>query len=154
MATVFIPAKYKHVVEAASAKADASSGGVFETNMHLMVFAALLGAANDEYDDNSWEKGNEIQDQTFFRNNMEGVVYMIALSRTKEASILKSEEEHRAWEVFQAYAAGGFKIIDEWMIENPAISDVAEIFVQRIKKKAIDVLSKNDVADPDPPIRI
>lgn len=154
MATVYIPAKYRHIVDACSARADSALGGVFETNMHLMVFAALLGADSGEYDDGAWEKGNEIQDKTFFSNNMEGVVYMLALSRATDASILRTEEEYKAWEIFEAYAAGGFKLIDEWIIDNPAVSDIAEVFVQRIKSKAAEVISENGASDPVPPIVI
>ena len=130
VATVWISNKYKELT-------DRLSSGLFPTNMHFMIFASMVGLYFDNVKEvTAKERGNEIRDQVFLNQRMDGVVYLLALFKDKTADILRDENEQACWEVIETYAAGGFEIINNWLIENPADIDGTETILNKIKEIA------------------
>jgi len=60
MANPFLPEKYRSLTVKLTSKRELTDQSVFENNMHLMVFAAMVGhsVSEDEYDPSKRYRGS------------------------------------------------------------------------------------------------
>lgn len=93
----------------------------------------MLASALEEKEAGTWEKGNEVPERIFTHNNMEGFVYLLALYESEGVDIFREDREVECWSVFESYAAGGLKVIEEWSLENPGATDLTKVFLNKMK---------------------
>jgi dnd system-associated protein 4 len=92
---------------------------IFPTIRELLCFAAVLG----------FEKERRVPleidsieiDARPFENHPQtlDVLYLIALASTKDAEVLREENDDKILGIFEEYAAGGFEILSSWLKEKP-----------------------------------
>ncbi len=56
----------------------------------------------------------------------------------EDRDILRDENHSQAWKIFESYAAGGLRKIQEWLVNNPTDHDGVETLLIEITKKAND----------------
>ncbi len=87
---------------------------LFPTIRELLCFAALLGYSQSRRLPLKKEKGVEdVSYQQFEHVGADDLIFLIALSESKDPEILREGQEGKCAEIFEEYANGGLKIIFE-----------------------------------------
>ena len=143
MATVYIPEDRTSLAERlARDSVGRASKRIFGNFMHLMVFASLVGRAEGRsLSQESRKRGPEIYDHIFENGHMDGVAFLLALQKEKDGEILRDKNDGTCWQVLEDYAAGGFEIIEDWLIDNPGDTDGVETILNHMKMKAAELRS-------------
>lgn len=88
---------------------------VFGTLVEVACFAAVVGL---DYDKISLiNKGRTARGDIFYKDNSQGLVYLVGIYKTKGLDCLR--EENTSWELFQKAVTSGMKIISSWFYEHP-----------------------------------
>lgn len=153
MPSVYIDTKFADMSENFVKKNTKIAGkSIFTTNVEMMVFASMVGYSLKK----DWSKspvkkrGNEIEDQTFFKRNQESISYLLALQAMKNGDILRDmpvENETQVWKIFENYANLGFEEMEKWLVDNPGDTDGVDTFLNKMKEKAQTYINK---PGPDP----
>jgi dnd system-associated protein 4 len=147
MATVFIDQKYADIVNELSMHKTSFSGkgkSIFDTNMQLMIMAAMIGYSVDSDEDLEpvAAKGNEIGDHVFKNRNMDGVAYLMALHKTQDGDVLREKNENEVWKIFETYANRGFEEMNTWFTLD-GVSDPEH--VETLLTKMKEIASKSTI---------
>lgn len=147
MATVYIDKKYVDIVSELSTHKTSFSGkgkSIFSNNAHLMIMAAMIGYSvdSDEILKPVEAKGNEIVDDTFKNQNMDGVAYLMALHETQDGDVLREKNENEVWKIFEIYANRGFEEMNTWFTLD-GVSDPEHVETLLTKMKEIASISAN-----------
>jgi len=85
----------------------------------LLCFAAVLGFEREkirELDASTME----IDGRTFENHDQSrDIIYLIALAHSKDAEVLREENDDRCISIFEQYAEGGLEEIASWLKERP-----------------------------------
>jgi len=87
---------------------------LFPTIRELLCFAALLGYSQNRR--MPLDKGKGVEDvsyQQFERVGADDLIFLIALSDSKDPEILRDGQEDKCAEIFEEYTNGGLQIIYE-----------------------------------------
>lgn len=140
MATVYISNAHKMLAERLGRDTTSiTERSVFNTYMHLIVFAAMVGYANDKLSPlDSKDRGPEIEEQVFRRHDLDGLVYLLALEKKEDSNMLREERISEAWRLMEGYAQGGFEIIQQWFLDSPGDVDGVDTLLARITEYAAE----------------
>ncbi|WP_428100519.1 hypothetical protein [Candidatus Rariloculus sp.] len=138
MAIIYISDAHKDVAERlARDSTTIADKSIFPTYMHLMAFAAMVGYANGtSCPVDPKDRGPEVDEQVFARHEMDGLVYLLALEATEDCDILRAGKVNEAWRLIESYAEGGFKIIQQWLLDAPGDVDGVDALLSRITEIA------------------
>lgn len=93
---------------------------IFPTMRELLCFAAMLGFQVERkypVDD----KTEEIDGRTFENHQRShDLICLLALADSKDAEVLREENEEQCVTIFEQYAEGGLRELDSWLNEMPA----------------------------------
>lgn len=109
---------------------------IFKTNIDLTVFAAMVGFSRSRLVELK-ERTNEIPERVFVNQNIDGLVYLVAVLHEKSGDMLRERNESAAWQIFEQYANGGMEVIREVFAENPNDFDGVSSLLSFIKEEAI-----------------
>ncbi|MCY4227123.1 MAG: DNA phosphorothioation-associated protein 4 [Gammaproteobacteria bacterium] len=87
---------------------------LFPTIRELLCFAALLGYSQNRR--MPLDRGKGVEDvsyQQFEGVGADDLIFLIAISETKDPEILRDGQEGKCAEIFEEYANGGLQIIHE-----------------------------------------
>lgn len=150
MPTVWIPAEHSELVERLAKRSSRVAGKpIFQTYMHLMVFAAMVGhSLQRKRELPSSGRGPEIYDSAFLNNNLDGVAFLVALQDHKDGEILRETKDQECWRVIEQYAAAGLDEVATWFLENPTDTDGIATLLNKIKEVACDGASNDPILNP------
>lgn len=124
-----------------------STRSLFPTIREFLCFAALLGYSEKRRVPLDKDKGVEdVSYQQFERGDVDDLIYLIALSATKDPEILKDGRESECAEIFEEYANGGMEIIKDWILQSGGEYPDRAIIEGLVEKK---YLGTNDRVDID-----
>ena len=96
-----------------------ASRPIFPTMRELLCFAAVLGLERQkkrELDSATME----IDGRTFENHEQsKDLIYLIALADSKDAEVLREENDDRCIGIFEQYAEGGLDELGAWLKERP-----------------------------------
>jgi len=147
MANVYFDGSFSERVRQLAIEKDKETGNaVFPNLFSLMIFAAMVGRHYKDSCNNVRveSKINEIPDRIFINNNLDGIVYLLALDSTKDGEILREGNENELWKYLENFAMLGMQEIDIWLKEEPYLKahDVILHFMKIEATKAIEEDSK------------
>lgn len=147
MRPVFRSKEFDEIVKQYSrgGSSDPERTKIFGPIKDLLCFAAMLGFAEGRREPLSSKFGKEdIQEQIFSRDKQAMyVVYLLALAEKKTVDIFKAENVNEMVLVFEEYANGGFKILQDWLNSNPTdVDGVDSLLVGLTNLKYIGVEEK------------
>lgn len=103
-------------------KANEDHNKVFGTIKELMVFAALVGVEENEWHPIPTGANTiSVSLETFASTNHDTYIFLTALHKGNDATLLKDENLHEAIKIFEGYCNAGFLIIRKWS-ENSDLS--------------------------------
>lgn len=91
---------------------DREDGGIFESQIEAMVFAAALGAANGRSESFDSTLDPMVYELFARRANFENLFYLLGLYRNKAIKILGTDAADDRLTAFEEYANGGLALID------------------------------------------
>lgn len=151
MPNVYVDVVFSDLSERLAKKKTSLAGkSIFQTYMHLLVFAALVGQSHEK----DWErgkvsnKGSEVNDSIFSNYNLDGVAYLLALHATHDGEILRDKNEDKVWNIIQGYADIGLEEIEKWLLDVPSDTDGVDAVLNKIKEKAL-LIRTSTVFNPD-----
>jgi dnd system-associated protein 4 len=93
----------------------------FPTLRELMVFAATLGYEQARREPLGDDSVDFVEGRVFPRSDVAlDLLYLIALAAERKVEAIDEEHEETALTVFEAYANGGFAVMDSWLDAHPA----------------------------------
>ena len=100
---------------------DAETGQTtFPTLRELMVFAATLGYEQSRREPLGEDTVDLVEGRVFPRSDVAlDLLYLIALAAERKVEVIDEEHEEQALQTFEAYANGGFAVIDSWLDAHP-----------------------------------
>lgn len=120
--------------------------GIFREIWRLLLFAAQIGVRNNVREKLSAVDPGKGIDQTTFGNcpAWPGVLYLMSLVETEKASTLSGtvEADDERVAIFQEYANGGLKILQDFFAGRPIDLDGLLAFIETQKE---DVLGRPDL---------
>ena len=118
---IFRSDEHKEIVEKLAVRRHGiKKTSIFPTIKDLMCFAAMLGFSEGKrvpLSENHQKQ--DIQKQIFIDDGKINNIFLIALAETKDANILRDDEETDITKIFEEYANGGFEIIKSWEMDMP-----------------------------------
>jgi dnd system-associated protein 4 len=143
MANVYFDGSFSERVRQLVVEKDEDTGNtVFPNLFSLMIFAAMVGRHYKDSCSNVKVESriNEIADRIFIGNNLDGIVYLLALDSTKDGEILREGNENELWKFLENFAMLGMQEIDLWLKEEPYLKahDVLLHFMKIEAGKAVD----------------
>lgn len=155
MSAVIIDDQFASIVDKLSTATDpATRARTFDTNMDLMVFAAMIGWDSGRGPAEAEKRsGLEINDATFENRRFDGAVYLTALQHQRSGEILRDTNDVECWRIFEGYARTGFAIIDQWLMDNPSDASGVDTLIAAMKRRAVALResARTSVADVDSP---
>lgn len=137
MAGIWRDSKHSNLIETlCERKTTHTNRPVFRTYIDLIVFAAMVGFTRQRRSPLD-ERINEIPSRVFHNQNMDGLVYLVAILEKQSGDMLRERNEQEAWQIFEQYANGGLEIIAEELAENPHDFDGVSSLLALIKEEAI-----------------
>ena len=125
---------------------------IFPNLFSLMIFAAMVGRHYKDSCSNVKVESriNEIPDRIFIGNNLDGIVYLLALDSTKDGEILREGNENELWKYLENFAMLGMQEIDLWLKEKPYLKahDVILFFMKIEATKAVDKDTETKTVHP------
>jgi dnd system-associated protein 4 len=115
---------------------------LFQTIMELLIFSAGVGFSLKERSPVP-ASSKVIPYIVFERNQKDGYIHLLALADAKTPESLASKESDHAVQTFEEYAAGGLRIMQRWLNENPTDTFGIDTLMSKISQE----LSRN----PTPP---
>ena len=95
------------------------AASLFRTMRELLCFCAVVGF-NNGVRRPLGKKTETIPSRVFENNDMAiDLIYLLALSETKTAEVLKPERENEAVQIFEEYASGGLECVKSWLAKTP-----------------------------------
>jgi len=92
----------------------------FPTLRELMVFAATLGYEETRHEPLGEDTIDMVEGRVFPRSDVAlDLLYLIALASERKVEIIDEEHEEQALARFEAFANGGFAILDSWLDVHP-----------------------------------
>jgi dnd system-associated protein 4 len=148
--TIYWSAEYSDIVNLLTGLSDEGENrnGMFETNAHVMVFAACLGLNVGGGKRPVASQKKEITTQTFYSRRLDRYILLIALLGNKELGpeLLKSENDEMLIKEFEGYAGRGFEKLASIFYDSPG--KTPEMLIQGELLKLMKVInggSKDDV---------
>lgn len=143
MASVYFDGAFSERVQQLAVEKDEDTGNtVFPNLFSLMIFSAMVGRHYKDSCSNVKVESriNEIPDRIFISNNLDGIVYLLALDSTKDGEILREGNENELWRYLENFALLGMQEIDLWLKEEPylRVHDVILHFMKIEASKAVD----------------
>jgi dnd system-associated protein 4 len=143
MANVYFDGSFSERVRQLVVEKDEDTGNtVFPNLFSLMIFAAMVGRHYKDSCSNVKVESriNEISDRIFIGNNLDGIVYLLALDSTKDGEILREGNENELWKFLENFAMLGMQEIDLWLKDEPYLKahDVLLHFMKIEAAKAVD----------------
>lgn len=125
--------KYENLVDKFCSEESTSGKRIFHYKKDLMVFAALVGYANQEMVP-IYQGANTISInlETYSSDQKDAFIYLLALMERKDAKCLKNKNINEAIKIFEGYCNGGLGIIQRWIVENSSEPDVINILLDKI----------------------
>lgn len=112
-----------------------ASRPIFPTMRELMCFAAVLGfeknrkkpidAAVSEIDGRTFENHQQSLD----------LIYLIAIADSKDAEVLRENNEDQCLTIFEQYAEAGFEEIAAWLRERPEDENGDSAIIEALQKR-------------------
>jgi dnd system-associated protein 4 len=138
MATVYVSKAHKDLAERLAGVSTKMAGKpIFQTYMHLMVFAAMVGYSNKRSESlESRNRGAEVYDRVFDNHRMDGVAFLMALDQEQDGEILRDSRDNECWRIIESYAEAGFQIIQQWLLDQPSDVDGVETILARMAQNA------------------
>ncbi|MDO8291100.1 MAG: hypothetical protein Q7T44_17945 [Parvibaculum sp.] len=133
---VYWSKKYEPIVNRLTGKDREDKKRSFETNMDVLVFAAVLGIKEGASEKVASDR-LEISIDVFNNRKMFGVIYLIGLLHTKDANVLRQEREGEMIAIFQDYAMGGLNLIEAWLDEQPTDLYGDKILLEKIHNELV-----------------
>lgn len=153
MATVYVPAEFKELAERLTyTKTGRAGKSIFPNYVHLMVFSAMVGYAEDREIEplDSKRRGSEVYDHIFESERLDGVAFLLALHEFKDGDILRDSRDSECWRVIEGYAAVGMKRINDWLLDSATDVDGVDTILARMKEKAaVQVAASGERLRPD-----
>lgn len=144
MATVYISNESKDLADRL-ARSRGDEKAIFSTYMHLFVFAAMVGYELERSKElDSGRRGPAIYDDTFARNNLDGVAFLLALQEERSGDILRDKMDSNCWRYIESYANAGFEVIDKWLLDNAGDTSGVETLLNRMKEQAAALVSQGE----------
>lgn len=92
---------------------------VFPTMRELQCFSAVLGFQLNRHKELDGVT-KEIDGRTFDTHDLSrDLIYLIALAHSKDAEVLREENEDECVSIFERYCEGGFEEIAQWLKDCP-----------------------------------
>lgn len=113
---------------------------IFKTYIDLTVFAAMVGFSRNRFTELQ-ERANEIPARVFQNQNIDGLVYLVAVLHEKSGEMLRERNEAAAWQIFEKYANGGMDVIREMFAENPNDFEGVSSLLSFLKEESIALAS-------------
>ncbi len=127
-----------------------STRSLFPTIREFLCFAALLGYSEKRRVPLDKDKGVEdVSYQQFERGDRDDLIYLIALSETKDPEILKDGREGECAAIFEEYANGGMEIIEDWILQSGGEYPDRAIIEGLVEKKYLETYGSVDIDNPD-----
>ena len=143
MATIYKSNQFKELAERLGRNDTKIAGKkVFQTYMHLVIFAAMVGYC-EKSSHAVKERGPEVEDGVFTRHNQDGLVYLIGLDNEKDGDVLSEVRETECWRTIESYAEGGFRIIEQWLLDRPSDTDGVETILARMIEVASEKVKED-----------
>ena len=122
MRTIRQPKDVEAIVERlAKTPHPVTKSAIFPTYRDLVCVAAVLGfeTGNKRSFDNNG--AIDLVDGRIFSNDSESMdlLFLVALADSKDQQMLRADREDECIAIFEAYAAGGFKVLEDWLREKP-----------------------------------
>ena len=117
-----------------------------------MIFAAMVGRHRNDTCENvdfSSSRVNEIADRVFENNNLDGIVYLLALDAERDGEILREGNENELWKYLEKYAMLGMQEIDKWLSKDP-LAKAHDLILQQMKIEARKLTQEVIVEPVDP----
>lgn len=95
-------------------KREESKFVVLGSMAEAVVFGALIGFEYETRLPISEARKDPIDFTIFQRNRLDEYAYLIAVTETKDLSILGAGREHEVIGILEEYANGGFALLEEW----------------------------------------
>lgn len=113
----------------------ANNQPIFATKRDLLCFAAVLGFETEKKGKIE-AKAVEFVDSRPFENSQEAMnlLYLVGLAVTKDADVLKEENEEKLVDIFEQYADGGLSVMEEWLTETPSDPHGDRAILEALKK--------------------
>ena len=123
---------------------------IFPTMRELMCFAAMVGFEKQRKKPLG-EATMEIDGRTFESHQQSiDLIYLIALADTKDAEVLREDNEEKALEIFEHYAEGGFETISLWLAGKPEDENGDQAILMALAKDGYLELARDvDSANAD-----
>jgi dnd system-associated protein 4 len=149
--TVYWSAEYTEIVNALTGVSDTGEikNGMFETNAHVMVFAACFGLNIGGGKRPVSSQRKEISTQTFYSRRLDRYILLIALLGNKEfgQELLKSENDEMLIKEFEGFAGRGFEKLASIFYDSPG--KTPEMLIQgellQIMKKINGALTEDTI---------
>ena len=146
MALIFVSHNHQNIVDQLSRSTDDGNNPIFKSVAQLMLFAAMVGFANNKIEPLKDRKGIEVETIPFKNDRSEGVAYLLAIDAYKDPDILGEKQEAKCWQTLEGHANAGFKIINEWLLEYPSDIQGVETLMAKLKEKALENIKTNSEA--------
>jgi len=144
MAQIYRDNKFNQLAERLGNKETNFCGKkIFTYYYDLMVFSAMVGFHNGKNIPVN-DKGLEIKQDTFEKNNLDGYVYLCALQNQKNGDIFREDNENECWKIFESYANSGLEIIDNWLLDSPGDTDGVDTILNEMKTIAAELSEKEE----------
>ncbi|MEN9360597.1 MAG: hypothetical protein RL095_2132 [Verrucomicrobiota bacterium] len=110
---------FAHLSKGAVGETRSYGQGYFDTNAHLIAFAAVYGFNKELEGDGGYDlnfkkaSGKDIEFSIFQRHELSPYLYAIALHKKGDHMILKDENWEEFMKIILSYASGGFKHLRE-----------------------------------------
>jgi dnd system-associated protein 4 len=113
----------------------ANNQPIFATKRDLLCFVAVLGFESEKKGKIE-AKAVEFVDSRPFENSQEAMnlLYLVGLAVTKDADVLKEENEERLVDIFEQYADGGLSVLQEWLADTPSDPHGDRAILEALKK--------------------
>ncbi|HIF36977.1 MAG TPA: hypothetical protein EYQ70_00940 [Marine Group III euryarchaeote] len=153
MANVYFDGYYSNRIKQLAVERDERTGkSIFSNNYSLMIFAAMVGRHHNDTCENvdfSSSRVNEIADRVFENNNLDGIVYLLALDAERDGEILREGNENELWKYLEKYAMLGMQEIDKWLSKDP-LAKAHDLILQQMKIEARKLTQEVIVEPVDP----
>lgn len=122
---------------------DKDEGGVFESQIEAMVFAAAIGAANNRMEPFEATLDPMVYELFARRTNFENLFYLLGLYRHKTIRILGLDAADERVTAFEEYANGGLGLLQAELQRSGQLP--YQVVTQLVHKAKVTPVSSEDL---------
>tara|TARA_B100000780_G_C21034805_1_gene415005 strand:+ start:185 stop:673 length:489 start_codon:yes stop_codon:yes gene_type:complete len=123
-------------------KYEHSDTSLFKTNKDLMIFAAMVGHANNKKEKLE-KKPMQIFLRVYISDEKDGFIYLLSLLEHESANVLQTENLGEVIKLFEQYCNGGLSIIQSWLDDNLGDLDGMETLAEKILEQLVMISKDN-----------